>query len=108
MRDPRSHRRYTEARLAYISRHGSRAKCVLCGEPIDLTLSGSDKRGPTVEHRIPVRRLRQIASSEAELLEMACDESTWGLAHRSCQDRQGGKASRSTTRPRRHIPERDW
>jgi hypothetical protein len=93
MRDPRSHRRYVTAAKAYIKAHAPGAPCVLCGRGIDTTLPGMSEWGPTIEHRIPIRVLRTRAVDDADLLAMACDQSTWALAHSSCQKRQGGKAA---------------
>lgn len=100
MRDPRSHKRYRNARADYIARHGAQAPCVLCGNPIDLALPGSHKWGPTIEHRVPVRHLRQMARTDDELLDLACDQRTWGLAHLACQRRQGGPAGLAARKPK--------
>lgn len=107
LRDPRSHKRYRNARLDYIARHGAQAPCALCGKVIDLGLPGSHKWGPTIEHRVPVRTLRLMARSNDELLDLACDRSTWALAHLHCQRRQGGPAATSSRVPK-PAPSSRW
>ncbi len=95
MRDPRSHRRYREAAARYIAAHAPGIPCALCGKGVDTTLSGMSTWGPTIEHRVPVRQLRRIASSDDHLLDLACDQRTWAIAHLHCQRRQGGAANQS-------------
>lgn len=106
--DPRATRRYRNARKAFIAQHIPGSPCCLCGHPIDTTLPGNVPAGPTVEHRIPVRRLRLMVGTTPELQALVCDTSTWGLAHRRCQDKQGGRASRETQGQRMLRPEREW
>ena len=92
-RDPRSTTRYRKARQIYIAAHDGIHPCCLCGQMIDTSLPGSSMLGPTIEHRIPVRTLRLIASTWEELVDLTCDTSSWGLAHHRCQKRQGGTVS---------------
>lgn len=93
MRDPRSHRRYRTAAKAYIAAHPPGSPCCLCGAGIDTTLPSTVAAGPTVEHRIPIRDILTTARNDAEALTAACDTTTWGIAHRRCQDRQGARVT---------------
>lgn len=45
---------YRRARTIGIAQSGG--ACLLCGDPIDLTLPGTHRDGPTLEHVIPVSR----------------------------------------------------
>lgn len=97
--DPRSHRRYKDARLSYIARHlGER--CALCHEPV---LSN-----PTIEHLDPVRSIMARARSYAEAVAMCCDTTTWALAHQRCQARQGAAVTNRRATPPRTTPSRTW
>lgn len=105
MRDPRSHRRYRTAAKAYIAANPG-ATCCLCGRGIDTTLPSTTRWGPTIEHLVPIRDIIAAARDDAEALRMACDTSTWGIAHRRCQDQQG--ASVTNSRSGAHTPSRTW
>lgn len=92
----RSHRRYTQARAAWLAGYGGGlGTCALCGQPVDTSLPGTHPAGPTIEHRLPIRHIEATARNRAEALALACDTSLWALAHLHCQRRQGG-----ATRPR--------
>ena len=101
-RDPRTSSRYQAARRAYLAAHPPGVPCALCGRPVDTSLPGMATWGPTIEHRIPVRRLRQAADSWERLVELTCDTSMWAVAHSHCQKRQGGASTveRAPTRSR--------
>lgn len=105
-RDPRSHRRYRTAAKTYIAAHPPGSACCLCGDAIDTTLPSTVALGPTVEHHVPIRDILTAARDDAHALAMACDTSTWGIAHRRCQDRQG--AAVTNARPTMHSPSRHW
>lgn len=99
MRDPRTSSRYQRARREYIAAHRSGHPCALCGRPIDTTLPGTAKWGPTIEHRVPVRTLRLHAETWDALVTLTCDTRSWALAHLHCQRQQGGPAAHSVKRP---------
>lgn len=107
VRDPRSHRRYRTAAKAYIAAHPPGTPCCLCDEPIDTTLPSTTRRGPTVEHLVPVREILAAARDDAQALAMACDTSSWGIAHRVCQDRQGANVT-NDREVVTYTPSRDW
>lgn len=94
-RDPRSHRRYIEARAAWLSTITA-GNCCLCGKPVDLALPATYANGPTVEHKLPVRVIMRTAPTWLDAVAMCCDTSMWGLAHRRCQSRQGALVSNVT------------
>lgn len=89
LKDPRSHRRYVTAAKAYIAAAEPGTPCALCDEPVDTTLPSTHRDGPTIEHRLPVRRILAAAQTQREALDLACDTSLWGIAHARCQSRQG-------------------
>lgn len=97
--DPRSHSRYRALRLTYLARHAPAYPCCLCGQTVDLSLPGMSPWGPTIEHRIKVDALRRVARDEAELLDLCCDTTTWGIAHRRCQNRQGAGVTNGKSKP---------
>jgi hypothetical protein len=100
-RDPRSHRRYREARAEWLPRHLG-DHCDLCRRPV-LDLSTA-----TVEHRLPVRTILLMARSYAEAVAMASDTTTWGIAHSPCQSRQGAAVTNGTAPRSTYRPSRDW
>ncbi len=107
LKDPRSHKRYRTAAKAWIGEQPPGTVCALCAQPVDTTLPSTTPDGPTVEHRLPIRRILAAAQTQAEALALACDTSLWGLAHRRCQDRQGA----AVTNGRAAVvyePSRDW
>lgn len=111
LRDPRTSGPYKRLRAAFIARHPSGSPCCLCGRPIDTSLSGMAKWGPTVEHHVPVSVLRRHAATWADLVALCCDVSTWGIAHRTCQQRQGASMGGRVIAARkaaRRVPYRDW
>jgi hypothetical protein len=85
-RDPRPW--YAKAARQWIANH-PHPICALCGRPVDVTLSGHAPWGPTIEHTLPIRRIRVEARTWAECVAMARDQSLWKIAHRRCQSRQG-------------------
>ena len=87
MTDPRHTGAYVMARRAFIRSSANGTPCSLCGRAIDTTLSGNAPWGPTIEHTVPVRHAP----------ELALDTTLWRLAHRRCNNRQGGAASRDWT-----------
>jgi hypothetical protein len=108
MRDPRSHRRYIALRAQWLPTQAGR-DCCLCGRPVDVALPGMSRWGPTVEHRIPVRVILRTAASWDHAVAMCCDVTTWDIAHRHCQSRQGGRAGADATNGKpANVPSRDW
>lgn len=112
MRDPRATRRYRTARALWLAGYkGGTAPCALCPWPVDCSLPGTHPWGPTIEHTVPVRVLVAQARDWAQAVAMTCDTSQWAVAHKRCQDRQGGASS--VERPR-YAPSsslgcsRDW
>lgn len=94
MRDPRGSAKYQRTRRAWLAGYqGGLGTCCLCGLPVDVSLPGNHRWGPTVEHRLPVRRIVAMSASFTEAVALACDTSTWALAHFHCQSRQGGASS---------------
>lgn len=93
LRDPRSHRRYVEAARTFIANTPALVPCALCGDDVDTSLPRTHKRGPTIEHRYPVRTILANARTQAEALSMACDVSLWAIAHGECQARQGASVT---------------
>ena len=96
--DPRTSRRYQAARKAWLPT--ADPVCCLCGCFVDVTLPARLPAGPSVEHTVPVRVILATTQSRAEALDMACDTSLWGLAHKLCQDRQGAQVTNSRHQPR--------
>lgn len=102
MRDPRSHRRYVEARRLWLDGYGGGTGiCILCKRPVNTSLPGTHPLGPTIEHRLPIRVIAATARDWPELLAMACDTRLWALAHRRCQSRQGAQVTNQRKKPRR-------
>ena len=98
-----SHRAYVTKARAYIdARRLQPIDCALCGKPVSMQASSMASQGPTVEHRIPVRKLRRIAQSKDELIALVCNDEWWAIAHRKCQSHQGGE----TQKPRKKS--REW
>ncbi len=86
-RQPRGHiansTRYKEQRRRYFEAQGRWGVCRLCGELVDMTLSGRFGKGPNVDHTQPT-------SDGGSWLDL----SNWQLAHRSCNSAKGrGPAS---------------
>lgn len=107
LKDPRSHRRYKTAARAYIAAAEPGTPCALCGDPVDTTLPSTDPDGPTVEHTLAIRDILAAAETQAHALDLACDTALWGVAHSTCQSRQGA----SVTNGRAVVvyePSRDW
>jgi hypothetical protein len=110
MRDPRSHRRYRTAAKAYIAAHPG-ATCCLCDDPIDTTLPSTMPWGPTIEHLVPIRDIIASARDDMQALAAACDTSSWGIAHRRCQDQQGASVTNGRIEPTQavvYVPSIDW
>ena len=106
MRDPRSHRRYTDLAAAHIAANQDRPiNCALCGQPINMTSPRTHSDGPTIEHRLPIRTIIKQATSFDEALNMCCDTTKWAIAHRGCQNKQGGHAA---TQRAPRTPSRQW
>lgn len=117
LNDPRSHRRYVQARAAWLAGYGGGVGvCCLCGNGVDTSLPGTHPHGPTIEHRLPIRTIRASAQTYAEAVALACDTSMWALAHRRCQARQGQRVTaqlnkqRNNLRPNARVAgtSRDW
>ena len=107
LRDPRSHRTYRDAATRYITNAPTIVTCALCHHPVDTRLPRTTPAGPTIEHTLPIRRILTMAHSQAHALQLACDQTYWAIAHRRCQDAQGGAttAERHAPRPEHTI---DW
>lgn len=105
--DPRKHRRYTTAARQYLDTHRNQpTACALCGQWVDMATPSTTPAGPTIEHQTPIRWIRTNTQTWAECLTLACDTSRWAIAHRQCQDRQGGQAAHQT---RQHAQQsRQW
>lgn len=98
MRDPRDSARYQRTRRLWIAAYqGGLATCCMCGRAIDTSLPGTHPWGPTIEHRLPIRVMQQMALDWPDLIALACDTSRWALAHNRCNGAQGG----STTKERK-------
>lgn len=109
IRDPRRHRRYTEARRAYLNSLPDQVTCVLCGAPLSTRIDGRWPHGPTIEHRLPIRTILATATSNAEALALALDVALWAVAHKRCQSGQGGRVKGRSGPPRAsYVPSRDW
>ena len=91
VRDPRSSSKYQKQRAQYINARKPTAPCALCGKTIDLDLPGTHPAGPTIEHTIKVHIMQRMTDRWDTLVIMCCDTSSWALAHRRCQDRQGAQ-----------------
>lgn len=52
-------------------------RCALCGEDVDMTLTGLDKWGPTIDHVLPLVVSKDDRRSNVQ------------LAHRDCNLRKG-------------------
>lgn len=107
LRDPRSSRRYVAAASAFIARAPQFVPCELCDQDVDTTLSRRSKLGPTIEHKLPIRKILANADTQAQALASACDESLWGIAHLACQSRQGAGVTNGRAEPA-GTPSRDW
>lgn len=106
MADPRSSRRYRTAALAYLDAHRREAvACALCGGQVDMTAPSTSDPGPSVEHTVPVRWIVANAPDYATAVDWACDVTRWAIAHRGCQNRQGGQATAKPANTQRH---RHW
>jgi 5-methylcytosine-specific restriction endonuclease McrA len=90
-KDPRSSHRYRKTRAEYL--RTAHHACCLCGKGVDPQLPPGYPGSPTIEHRLPVRRILAMTTTWEEAVALACDTSWWGVAHKGCQDAQGGRAS---------------
>lgn len=99
IKDPRSSRRYTQLRKAWLASQ-PHPICVLCGRPVPADAPGMSRWGPTIEHLLPIREIRAMATTWDEAVALACDTSRWAVAHRVCNDRQGGRTNGTPKRPR--------
>lgn len=65
--------------------------CALCGKPVDLTLSGMDKWGPTADH------ILEVCEDGQKL-----DPANGQLAHRTCNVRkENARRQRPSINPSR-------
>jgi 5-methylcytosine-specific restriction endonuclease McrA len=117
MRDPRTSSRYQRTRRAWLNGYrGQPATCCMCGRPVDTTLPGTHRWGPTIEHRLPIRHIIASAQDWASAVALACDTSLWALAHQRCNSQQGQRATTQTNRARNKLrrglryagTSRDW
>lgn len=86
--------RANRARKAYVFASWS-GPCILCNRPIDMTLSGLDPNGPTLEHIIPVSRGGDPLAFENQ-----------AVSHRTCNLSRGNKLL--TELPKKLRTSRDW
>lgn len=112
MKDPRSSSQYRKARALWLAGYGGGpAPCQLCGGLVNTSLPGTHPHGPTIEHRVPVRRLREQVQTYEQWVSLVCDTSLWSVAHKRCQDKQGGASSverQPRPRPQGFTPSRRW
>ena len=109
MPNPLSSSRYQRTRAQWIAALPGPVACDLCGLPVDPTIPGRYPWGITVEHRVPVRRLIEMADGDwALLVSLVCDTQWWGAAHRGCQNRQGGASSVERVPRAEYVPSREW
>ena len=87
-RDPRPW--YVKAAKQWIANH-PHPICALCNRPVNVALPSNSPFGPTIEHLVPIRRIRVEARTWAECVAMARDQNHWAIAHRRCQSRQGAQ-----------------
>ena len=78
MSDPRQTRRYRTARAAFIRSLGPLPSCGVCGEIVDVRLSGRAKYGPQLDHKVPVSAGGAF-----------WNRSNWQLVHGVCNRRKG-------------------
>ncbi|MGE3813487.1 MAG: hypothetical protein AB7I24_18255 [Candidatus Nanopelagicales bacterium] len=98
--DPRHSSAYVMRRRRFIKAQPVGTPCALCGEPIDTRLPGTHPAGPTIEHVVPVRHRPDLA----------LDDTLWALAHKSCNDHQGGRAAHDDVPPGPvvYVPSQEW
>lgn len=84
---------YRQRRARAIANSGG--ICLLCGDAIDLTLSGNHPHGPTLEHVIPVSR---GGSPD--------DPANLSASHRHCNITRGDRLL--SEMPRTERPSRRW
>lgn len=106
MQDPRTSRRYKNARTIWL-RQSAGTTCALCGGTVNLDLPGMSAHGPTIEHTLPIRTIIATATSYEHAVALCCDTTLWALAHRRCQARQGAHAVNSA-RQGRTTASRQW
>jgi hypothetical protein len=111
--DPRSSGAYRKARALWLAGYGGgAAPCAICHGIVNTSLPGTHPHGPTIEHRVPVRVLGRQAQTMAEFVALVCDSSNFAVAHKRCQDRQGGASSverhPQRQRPQGFTPSRVW
>lgn len=96
---PANSTKYKKLRAAFMKAQGPVAACALCGELVNMALSGRAREGPSVDHIVPPTAGGSFF-----------DVSNWQLAHRRCNARKGrgeaiGPAPRSgSPRPRPNYP----
>ena len=84
--NPRHTTRWQQLRRQVVAAARARGDpCALCGRPIDYTLSGRARWGPTVDHTY------SIATHPG----LAFDPSLLRIAHRQCNLSRGGKLGRA-------------
>ena len=66
--------------------------CHICGQPVDKTLSGRDRMGPTLDHLVPRARGGTNARSNLRLAHLSCNSAK----------RAGVQAGRRRRPPERH------
>ena len=99
--DPRRSNRYMTTRRAWLAGYaGQHGTCCMCGQPVDTSLPGTHRYGPTIEHRLPIRTIRAQAQDWAHAVAIACDTSLWALAHNVCQARQGQRVTAAINKQR--------
>lgn len=93
MANPCAGRRWQETTAPYRAACAqAAAPCAICGDPIDYTLTGNNKRAFTVDHIIA----RMHGGPDL-------DPRNWQPAHRSCNSSRGAREN-AARRPRRPQP----
>jgi 5-methylcytosine-specific restriction endonuclease McrA len=93
---PQNSTKYKKLRREFMRRQGRFGVCSLCGELVDMALSGRQSLGPTVDHR--------VASTAGGAF---FDLSNWQLAHRRCNNRKG-RGEAIGAGGRRFAPDGHW
>lgn len=106
--DPRGSKQYADARARYLGALGDVATCCMCRQPIDMSLSGRDRAGPTVEHMLPIRDILARTQTYAQAVNLACDITWWDVAHRACQCKQGADVTNGKEVTSAPIRSREW
>ena len=75
---PANSGKYRKARAAFMKKQGRFGVCAICGQSVDMSLSGRTANGPSIDH--------VVATSAGGSF---FDLSNWSLSHRSCNSAKG-------------------